>query len=134
MKSRHAVAALAGLALVIAPIAVTAGPASAASGAAVAAPTLISSTTLVKATQVVGTTPGKVVIGIQVKVASGAIATGSVTLTVDNGIPVTLVLKANGRASYTHHYKVGAHSVVATYLGSATDATSSSAPIPFSVS
>jgi len=95
---------------------------------------LITSGTTVKATQVTGTTPGKVVFGVQVKVASGAIATGTVTLTVDGGVPVVLTVKSNGRCSYTHHYKVGSHTAVASYSGNSVDAGSTTLPVPFSVS
>jgi spore coat protein U-like protein len=134
VKPRTVAVGLAGLALALAPVAVTALPASAASRPAAAPATLVSTTTLLKATQVTGTTPGKVVFGIQVKVFAGVIAQGSITLTVDNGTPVTLTLKANGRTSYTHHYKPGTHTAVASYLGSTTDAASSSGTVTFTVS
>ena len=133
MKTRTAVAAVAGLALILTPALVTAVPASAAVRPSVAPATLIVTSTQLKATQVVGTTPGKVIFGIQVKVTAGTVAQGTVTLVVDNGTPVQLTLKSNGRTSYTHHYKAGPHTVVASYLGSTTDAASTSGPLTFTV-
>ena len=133
MKTRSAVAAVAGLVLTLTPVLATALPASAAGLPAIAPASLVTTSTQLKATQVTGTTPGKVVFGIQVKVISGTVAQGTVTLVVDSGAPVTLTLKSNGRISYTHHYKPGRHTAVARYLGSATDAASTSGPLTFTV-
>lgn len=134
MKTRSAVAAVAGLVLTLTPVLATALPASAASRPAIAPASLVTTSTQLRATQVAGTTPGKVIFGIQVKVTSGTVAQGTVTLVVDNGTPVTLTLKSNGRTSYTHHYKPGPHTAVASYVGSATDAASTSGPLTFTVS
>jgi hypothetical protein len=94
----------------------------------------IATTTKVTANQIIpSTTPGKIVFTIKVRALSGtALPTGTVTLTVDAFAPVTLTLKVNGNATYTHHYKVGTHTAKVVYSGSATDA-SSSATIIFTV-
>ena len=121
--NRLVAAAVGGLVIGLLPVAAVL-PASAATSRAAAPATLISTTTSLKATEAPGTTTGKVVFGIKVKAASGAIPQGTVTLTVDAGTPVPLTLKATGRATYTHHYKPGTHTATAAYGGSATDAAS----------
>ena len=90
--------------------------------------------TTVSAKQIIpAPTPGKVVFTIKVRATSGtALPTGTVTLTVDSFAAVTLTLKSNGNASYTHHYKVGTHTAKVVYSGSTKDATST-ATITFTV-
>jgi spore coat protein U-like protein len=126
MSSHRRVAVVVGgLMMGLAPLTVAVLPASASMRPAVAPATLIATTTELKATQVPGNTPGKVIFGIKVKAASGLVPQGKVTLTVDGGTPVTLTLKpVVGRTSYTHHYKPGSHTVTASYGGSTTDAPS----------
>lgn len=89
-----------------------------------AAATKIATTTVLKATEVIGEDPGKVVFAIHVKAVSGAIPKGTVSLVVDTKAPVVLTLKSNGRTTCTRHYKLGSHTATATYSGSAKDATS----------
>jgi spore coat protein U-like protein len=92
----------------------------------------ITTTITLKATQVIGKTPGKVIFGVHVVAASGLPPQGTVALTVDTFAPVTLTLKSTGRTSYTHHYKPGMHKATAAYSGSSTDAPSTTT-ITFSV-
>jgi hypothetical protein len=112
--SRRLAAALIGVVLAIAP----------ATMASASPNTLITTTTTLKATQHPGNTPGKITFSGRVVPASGAIPTGTVKLTVDAGTPVVLTVRSNGFVTYTHHYKAGSHTAVATYSGSLTDATS----------
>ena len=95
--------------------------------------TTIATTTTVTAKQIIpSTTPGKIVFTIKVRAASGALPTGTVTLTVDTFAPVVLTLKSNGNAAYTHHYKPGTHTAKVVYSGNAADAPST-ATITFQV-
>jgi len=136
MNRRVAAVLASGMLLSAVPVAAMAAmalPASASTHRAAAPTTMTGTTTSVKATQVTGTTAGKMVFGIQVKASSGSVPQGTVTVTVDSSTPVLMTLKSNGRATFTHHYKPGAHTVTATYQGSTTDLTSS-VTIPFTVS
>ena len=132
MKTRKAVIVLGVLILGVLPAQVSASAAFASTQGARAAATKISTQTVLKATEGIGPTPGKVIFAINVKAASGATPRGTVSLRVDNTAPVTLTLKSTGRTSYTHHYKEGSHTATATYSGSTTDA-SSTTTIAFTV-
>ena len=122
---------LGGLALLLGPAVL---PAEAAPSRPAAPATLIATTTKVKITQLVGTTPGKMLFAIHVKSSSGpAIPLGHVVLVVDSGTPILLTLKPTGRISYTSHYKPGKHSAEVLYAGSATCAPSNTGLVVFTV-
>ena len=125
-----AFALLGGLALLLGPVAL---PAEAAPSRSAAPATLIATTTTVKITQVVGTTPGKVLFAIQVKAASGPRPQGHVVLIVDSGTGLLFTLKSTGRISYTHHYKPGRHTAEVLYAGSATCAPGNTGIVTFTV-
>jgi spore coat protein U-like protein len=132
MLRTRAVLVAGALVLAAAPVLAAALPAAAADGHRSGPTTVVATTTTLKATPVVGS-PGKVVFGIHVVASSGPVPTGTVTLVVDSGTPVVLTLKANGRATYTHHYKPGLHTATATYPGSTGD-LDSKASVQFTAS
>lgn len=87
--------------------------------AAAPLPTAVS----LKATELTGHTPGKVLFAGKVSCTTSTriVTAGIVDLSIDGGTPVALTVKAaTGRYSYTHHYKVGTHTATAHYLGGTT--------------
>ncbi len=122
MRTPRGIVAAAAL-TVLAPV-LLASSATASTGATGSHAATIATSPGLKASQVVGHTPGKVIFGVHVVAASGLPPQGMVSLTVDAFAPVTLTLRSTGRTSYTHHYKPGKHTATAAYTGSGTDAPS----------
>jgi hypothetical protein len=92
---------------------------------ATAASAAVATTATVTAKNPLGNTPGKLVITGKIRPVSGTgIPTGTCTFVVDKVAIGTKAVNSRGGCSLTTHVKLGTHTVVVRYGGSATYAAS----------
>jgi large repetitive protein len=94
-------------------------------GVATVASAAVATTTTVTAKNPLGNTPGKVVITGKIRPTTGTgTPTGTCTFVVDKTAIGTKPVNSRGGCSLTTHLKLGTHTIVVRYGGSATFAAS----------